>query len=596
MEELNSALNKMNHKSIATLYTTITNQTILCTDTKKFEDNYIFDTQSQIYRPLGLNDLTNIVQNELLAYLDKQKDQMKNITVQDDDDIEDTKKQVSKYKKLLKLIGQVGSLPFIITVTKQVLMSLLNRDFEKMKDGDKSTVNFKNGIYCLKTGTFRERTKNDFVTRVLEYDYNPNPDPNKIKEVEKMIHDICNSDNELYDSVLRVIGYMMTGETKEQLFLSLYGTGSNGKSMLLKLYQTAMSIYHRKVNQNVFHVGSQTRHKEMIHCGSPVRVVEINEIDQSKQDTAFIKSSVESSEKQNVQKLYGTVVELEILFKLVFIGNKIQNFDVDGGIARRGTYVEFMNRFVDEEEYEKLKGKPHVFLKDKSKDALCNKVEYKQAIFHVFAKYGGLYYKEGLKNVETLKRNFKEQVVEVNDKFKDFLEEVYEITNNPKDKVHKTEILDMYRHKTNLKVTELKVIRDHMKRLGFEYRKNDKVKDANGILQQGCYVGLRRKTEEVEEAQPDPLNNGIQKVPEKTLEERLKEAEEQIAHLQKLLKERDDEIASLKPKPNPPVIIEVKKKKPSYKKKEVSVIRKTDASLIENVDLADNEKDILVNF
>jgi hypothetical protein len=62
---------------------------------------------------------------------------------------------------------------------------------------------------------------------------------------------------------------------------------------------------------------------------------------------------------------------------------------------------------------------------------------------------------------------------------------------------------------------------------------------------------------------PDPLEFGIQKVPDKNQDDIIKELKDQVAHLQKLLKERDDEIQNLKTKPEEPKEIkeELKPKK-----------------------------------
>jgi hypothetical protein len=92
---------------------------------------------------------------------------------------------------------------------------------------------------------------------------------------------------------------------------------------------------------------------------------------------------------------------------------------------------------------------------------------------------------------------------------------------------------------------------------------------------------------------PDPLEYGINKVPDKTKDDRIKELEEQVAHLQKLLKEAELKNQEVKPKETIPVI-EVKKKK-DYVKREKPIKKPIDLSIVESVDNND-EKDILVNF
>jgi len=87
-------------------------------------------------------------------------------------------------------------------------------------------------VVNLKTGEVRQRRFDDYFTFELPVDYNPNADLTFIK---KFMFDFCTENQEKIDCLQTILGYCLTGETKEQKAFIFFGTGSNGKSALIKL-------------------------------------------------------------------------------------------------------------------------------------------------------------------------------------------------------------------------------------------------------------------------------------------------------------------------------------------------------------------------
>lgn len=102
--------------------------------------------------------------------------------------------------------------------------------------------------------TLRDARPEDHVTRrtgvaVDPYMATPN--------IDRFLLDIMGDEPLLVDALVRAIGYSLTGSVKYQVFWLLYGTGSNGKSvllnMLLKLagdygYNTPFSTFEKQRN------------------------------------------------------------------------------------------------------------------------------------------------------------------------------------------------------------------------------------------------------------------------------------------------------------------------------------------------------------
>ncbi|MEO6082804.1 MAG: phage/plasmid primase, P4 family, partial [Umezawaea sp.] len=97
-------------------------------------------------------------------------------------------------------------------------------------DARHELLTFRNGTVDLRTGILREHRREDRLTRWVDLDYNPNAEcPRWIQFLGEVFPD----DVDMTEFMRRLIGYGITGETREHVFALLYGHGSNGKSVFL---------------------------------------------------------------------------------------------------------------------------------------------------------------------------------------------------------------------------------------------------------------------------------------------------------------------------------------------------------------------------
>jgi putative DNA primase/helicase len=86
----------------------------------------------------------------------------------------------------------------------------------------------------------RDSKPEDRVTRRTGVPADPSmPTPN----IDQFLLEIMGGDPLLVEALVRALGYSLTGSLKYQHFWLLYGTGSNGKSLLLKLILTVAGDY-----------------------------------------------------------------------------------------------------------------------------------------------------------------------------------------------------------------------------------------------------------------------------------------------------------------------------------------------------------------
>ena len=91
------------------------------------------------------------------------------------------------------------------------------------------------GLHC----EFRQSRRNDLLTRVCGVEYKTGTQcPNWHKFLERII-----PDQDMRDFLQRVMGYCLTGSTREQCVFIFYGTGLNGKSTLLNVLRAVMGDY-----------------------------------------------------------------------------------------------------------------------------------------------------------------------------------------------------------------------------------------------------------------------------------------------------------------------------------------------------------------
>jgi|JFJP01.1.fsa_nt_gi putative DNA primase/helicase len=126
---------------------------------------------------------------------------------------------------------------------------------------DKKTIIFKNGILNVDDGSFRAFNKFDFVINPLQADYIPEAVcPRFIQFLDEIF--INDPDKESKILMLQqFVGYSLTKDTSFQKSMLFVGNGSNGKSVILNLYEALfgnVNISKLELGQlgNPFHVPS----------------------------------------------------------------------------------------------------------------------------------------------------------------------------------------------------------------------------------------------------------------------------------------------------------------------------------------------------
>jgi phage/plasmid-associated DNA primase len=185
-------------------------------------------------------------------------------------------------------------------------------------------INFKNGIYNVKTKNFRSRIQTDYITKYLDYDY---IEPSQISQT------IHNDVLEFFKKVqpneeqrkftLSYLAYCLTGDTTKQIFkMNIGHTASNGKSTEMSIHHKCFGIYTKKMDNRVLLTNFANRHKHIIDLvDEPVRLVYFEEMPKGKKlDVDFIKDFVDGK-GVSCEIMFGTKADIKIQAKLLGVSS-----------------------------------------------------------------------------------------------------------------------------------------------------------------------------------------------------------------------------------------------------------------------------------
>ena len=110
-------------------------------------------------------------------------------------------------------------------------------------DTDPYLLGVTNGVINLRTGGLRENSKAEFITKQAPVVYSPEA---KCPLWMSFLNQAMNNDQEMINYLQIIIGYSLTGDTREQKLFFLYGYGANGKSVFVNTIQEMLGDYAKQ--------------------------------------------------------------------------------------------------------------------------------------------------------------------------------------------------------------------------------------------------------------------------------------------------------------------------------------------------------------
>ena len=213
-----------------------------------------------------------------------------------------------------------------------------------MWDSDRAILNTAAGIVDLKTGKIRERTEEDFVTKVagVAPEAGPTPKFDRFLRETFPVEHWGDDQDEVIDFVLGMLSLAITGEQLVQQFFFLWGSGANGKSVLLDIMRDLLGDYGITMKTSALMSGNQSGKDYEIARLDGVRMAVASELGRSDRwDEPLIKS-LTGDTTIPIREIYGSPKETVNQATLIIAGNHKPRFNgTDGGMVRRMVLVPF---------------------------------------------------------------------------------------------------------------------------------------------------------------------------------------------------------------------------------------------------------------
>lgn len=123
-------------------------------------------------------------------------------------------------------------------------------------DSDPRIINTPLGIVNLLTGDVHQTVYTDLVTRVTEVP----PIPGDAPSWERFLDSVFLGDKAVIEFIQVMLGYCLTGSTREHKLFFFYGKGANGKSTLLDLVEWLLGDYSLKLPASVLMQSKHSTH------------------------------------------------------------------------------------------------------------------------------------------------------------------------------------------------------------------------------------------------------------------------------------------------------------------------------------------------
>jgi putative DNA primase/helicase len=130
--------------------------------------------------------------------------------------------------------GRIEAMPRLAKSDPRVAISA--SDFDR----DRWLLNTPSGTLDLKTGELHSHRREDYLAKITNVGYDPAAETSYW---QRWLLWAMGGRADLVDFLQRAVGYAATGDTSEQVFFLLYGTGANGKTTFLNVIEHTLGDY-----------------------------------------------------------------------------------------------------------------------------------------------------------------------------------------------------------------------------------------------------------------------------------------------------------------------------------------------------------------
>ncbi len=198
-------------------------------------------------------------------------------------------------------------------------------------------LNTPNDVIDLRTGRRRAHRPDDYMTKITAV--GPAGDCPLFLNFLKTI---TAGDAEMIAYIRRMLGYALTGETREHALFFAYGTGANGKSVLLSTASGILGTYHRAAPIETFVASNSERHPTDLAGLRGARLVTATETEEGRPWAESRVKQLTGGDMISARFMRQDYFDYCPAFKLIIAGNHKPSLrSVDEAIRRRFHMIPF---------------------------------------------------------------------------------------------------------------------------------------------------------------------------------------------------------------------------------------------------------------
>jgi P4 family phage/plasmid primase-like protien len=155
-------------------------------------------------------------------------------------------------------------------------------------DGNRWLLNCENGTIDLRTGELREHNRNDYITKMVNINYDTSA---QCPTFLAFLDHIMKGNANLVSFLCRAVGYSLTGDVSERVMFILHGRGKNGKTVFCETISELLGDYAKTTPASTLMSKRDSTATNDVAALKGARFVFANETDENKHlDEAGIKN------------------------------------------------------------------------------------------------------------------------------------------------------------------------------------------------------------------------------------------------------------------------------------------------------------------
>ena len=178
-------------------------------------------------------------------------------------------------------------------------------------------LNAVNGTVDLRTGELRAHNPNDLITKIVNARYVPSATaPTWLSFLDEII-----PDPDVRAFLQRALGYTLSADYREQCLFFCHGSGSNGKSTLIRTWLDLLGDYAKQAAPDLLMATREERHPTGLADLAGSRFVASVETEDGRELAESLVKQMTGGDKQKARFMRGDFFEFDPTFKLFIAAN-----------------------------------------------------------------------------------------------------------------------------------------------------------------------------------------------------------------------------------------------------------------------------------